>query len=88
MSELDPKGNGFTQKEMLVMVLKNQEEFDKKLDMLKEEMYHLQAGYCIPMMNVTLGAEDFLDLVQQHLNSCIKFLHLICLLQVGRLSFI
>jgi hypothetical protein len=38
MSELDPKGNGFTQKEMLVMVLKNQEEFDKKLDDLKKEL--------------------------------------------------
>jgi len=36
--ELDPKGNGFTQKEMLVMVLKNQKEFDKKLDELKDEM--------------------------------------------------
>jgi len=38
MSELDPKGNGFTQKEMLVMVLKNQQEFDQKLDDLKKEL--------------------------------------------------
>ena len=36
--ELDPKGLGFTQKEMLVMVLNNQREFDKKLDELKAEM--------------------------------------------------
>ena len=37
-SELDPKGNGFTQKEMLVMVLQNQEKLDQKIDTVADEL--------------------------------------------------
>jgi len=62
--ELDPKGNGFTQKEMLVMVLKNQEEMNRKIDEMQKEVQSKVSkmelmGYVLMLASILMIASNW-----------------------------